>query len=162
MQDKEDKDGLLFTWAAGRTCLRLSHRSAAAWRGSHCEGRFSLASHLNEWVSKAIKREAKKDFETWTIELPPPRRSADSHSLTKRISSQRYSLFWVHGGHRTSLDSETEPFSVKMKHQRKWISPQDQTAEFLRWGDKYAAVAAAAHCAGVQSYEPPATRQAEM
>ena len=162
MQDKEEtktgcflpeqQAGLAYAWVTDQQQLEEVVT----------EGRFSLASHLNTWVSKAIKREAKKDFETWTIELPPPRRSADSHSLTKRISSQRYSLFWVHGGHRTSLDSETEPFSVKMKHQRKWISPQDQTAEFLRWGDKYAAVAAAAHCAGVQSSEPPATRQAEM
>ena len=39
--------------------------------------------------------------------LLPAGRSADSHSLTKRAFGKRYSLFWVHGGHSSSLDSET-------------------------------------------------------
>ena len=39
--------------------------------------------------------------------LLPAGRSADSHSMTKRAFGKRYSLFWVHGGHSSSLDSET-------------------------------------------------------
>ena len=111
-----------------------------------------------EWKSFLGRERGGRRKVSWT---PTSHQGQLIQCLTKRAFDLRYSLFGVHGGHSSSLDSETGTLLCKGKI---WGEPtsKKELREAFFGRVKYAAVAATPHWAGVQPGEGPATRQAEL